>query len=824
MRPSPGRAGGYKNMPATEQTWRDHKVLHIVFGASAVVMMLATLWMVAKDHNREWKRWQLTDRKKEAQVIQARRDLLDDIYTDRMETYGSEIRQLKSQPISRELIDDFQGLVEQQDKDLSIIGTDFASLHSAFETFDSAVKEFQSLAPAEGADPEQQATDLLLAQNEAVEARATLFAELAQFIDEAKRREKQLIGRRKFVKADQTAAVSDLGLKIGGGEGAEKLAETQKRIQGFADRISELTEEVAAAHDYRTNLEAIRGQLNAKLTEIAKERDTLETELARLDDQVYKNTSNVLEWITRWPVLDALYDGNVRIDQIWLPEMTIDFNFSQVARFDRCKSCHRAISQTAAGTASEPAYPTLPEAERNLTLTLQTPDSPPDAESTPDKAARLRIAYGLVLSGDSLVGYGDAVLVHYVLPESLAAQAGLESGDVIVEAGDVPVYEPAEVEAFLLEQVKWGEPTKLKIRRGLDHPYTTHPRLDLYLSDSSPHPEKVMGCTICHDGQGSGTEFPWTSHTPNNSKQQVKWTREHGWFDNHHWIFPMKPSRFAESNCTKCHYDKTSLEPSERFPEPPAATLVEGWTLVEQYGCFGCHEIGGYEGPDSRIGPDLRLEPNYSEVAHQILWNEKSQNDSLTDDERRWAETLVEVPGDGVARNQLLVAIKQDARLASRSDSAEAPRLTPATHKLAESLKDVEVPGSYRKAGPSLRYLSAKVDFDWLYNWIRKPSDFRPTTRMPQFFGQHEHLQDPEDASELAESQRFEPIEIRALTEFLLENSNDFEYLDTARGCDRIAVRRARQVAVRNARLLGLPFARELPRHRGRSGPRLVAS
>ena len=48
--------------------------MHIVFGASALVMMIATLWLLAKDHNREWKDVQLTNRNKAAWVIQARHD------------------------------------------------------------------------------------------------------------------------------------------------------------------------------------------------------------------------------------------------------------------------------------------------------------------------------------------------------------------------------------------------------------------------------------------------------------------------------------------------------------------------------------------------------------------------------------------------------------------------------------------------------------------------------------------------------------------------------------------------------------------------------
>ena len=42
-------------MPATEQTWRESKLLHLVFGLSALGMLVATVWMLAADHRREWK-------------------------------------------------------------------------------------------------------------------------------------------------------------------------------------------------------------------------------------------------------------------------------------------------------------------------------------------------------------------------------------------------------------------------------------------------------------------------------------------------------------------------------------------------------------------------------------------------------------------------------------------------------------------------------------------------------------------------------------------------------------------------------------------------
>lgn len=764
-------------MPASEQTWRSQKVMHIIFGASAVVMTIATLWLLAKDHNREWKTWQLSNRSKSAWLIQARHDKLADEYEAKLETYDRDLLRAQCEPVGEAPIARFKALVNAENDRLGLPESSLSELDAAVKALNEAATRSAELtnevaAAGDDADPllirESAAADA-----ETVDARTELFKRMDVYIREARRREKQITGKRKFVAADRTAAVSRIGLMVGEGAGEEARAKVQEKIDQYSQEISDLTAALEAAKSYRLDLEEVKAEIDATRASLAKDRAAMETELDRLSEQAQKTQprglSRVGEWITRWPILTALYSGNVRIDQIWLPDLTINYNFSHPARFDRCKSCHQDISATAPGTASEPAFPTLPDSERERVVFIQTPDEAPAQESN------LHDVYGLVLTNDSIVGYERQAIVRYVLPNSFAAAAGLESGDVI-EAVDGDKFDGIEVnnketvEHFLLTQADWGQPLEMAIRRGLSHPYTSHPRLDLYLTDASPHPEKVMGCTICHDGQGSGTEFRWTSHTPDDFDQQVDWMRKYDWFDNHHWIFPMKPARFVESNCLKCHYDKGSLEPSKRFPDPPAPKLVEGWTLVEKYGCFGCHEINGFDGPDKRIGPDLRLEPNYSEVAAQIL---RDQN--LNDDERGWALTLVSTPDDYDARHELIDALKTDAMLAASSETRDEARLSAASHKLAEGLKDVEIPGKYRKVGPSLRYLNSKVDFDWVFHWIKLPAEFRPTTRMPRYFGQWEHLQD--DPEELDEAQRFEAVEIRALSEFLLANSAEFEYL-----------------------------------------------
>jgi hypothetical protein len=147
-------------------------------------------------------------------------------------------------------------------------------------------------------------------------------------------------------------------------------------------------------------------------------------------------------------------------------------------------------------------------------------------------------------------------------------------------------------------------------------PYASHPRLDLYLTASSPHQLPKFGCTVCHEGQGSGTSFSNASHTPNDPVQMEEWEHSHNWAGNHFWEHPMYPKRFQESGCIKCHINVTELGVNDKFG-PTAPKVYRGRELVKTYGCFGCHEISGYDGTKI-VGPDLRLEPSTKEEAEKI--------------------------------------------------------------------------------------------------------------------------------------------------------------------------------------------------------------
>ena len=214
-----------------------------------------------------------------------------------------------------------------------------------------------------------------------------------------------------------------------------------------------------------------------------------------------------------------------------------------------------------------------------------------------------------------------------------------------------------------------------------------------------------FGCTICHQGQGSATSFDWASHTPDSLEQGEDWAKKYGWFNNHHWIFPMYPERFAESSCLKCHHQVTELESSPKFPDGPSRKLMQGYELIRRYGCFGCHEINGFDGPSKRIGPDLasraELFCGRGTVAGRSWFEGACRRCRIS------AENLTQSPEDDAARRRLQELVAADVKRAAEvakarlKDSSQAeqlpqPKLT-AVAQMESLLRNVDTPGEFRK-------------------------------------------------------------------------------------------------------------------------------
>jgi len=931
-------------MPATEQTWRNQTLLHLVFGASAVVMLVSTIWMFAKDHYREWKLHQQTTNQIEQFYTRARiSETATRQFNQRLEQAEQDLAAARSAPLDEELISEVRQAAAEGAEQFGLEPIDFTGLDAQLQQLQTLAQQAEAaralarqaeaeverlLAAAQDAeaagnaeeaatarsdaeaaiaDSQQKQAAANEATNNAIAARGEILTQLRKPLEEAEFLEDSLAGQLKFRKADHTAKLSERDLAVHHGSPAEVVDRLQAEVDAIAEDVGQLQSRLDVVTTYRKRLNALingrENSLNAQVVAAERAVEEQRRELSRLHESLEGPMQKVGRTVLGMPIIDAFNNTDLQIEQLWLPDVTIDYNFSDVARFDRCISCHRNIDRTRAGMATEPRYEVAGDP---FTVTLATPDRQP--QPTLDENGELQLptvksVYGLVLAEEGLLD-ADDVVVQGVLPRSAAADAGLRIGDTIFKIGTARLRNREHALTILLQTALWGEPLKLTIERGLPNPYASHPRLDLYLTSLSPHKMGEIGCTICHEGQGSATAFKWASHTPNDPHEAMRWRREYGWFDNHHWIFPMNPERFIESGCLKCHHEVTELEPSARFPDPPAPKLTDGYDLVRTYGCYGCHEIKGYDGPDQRVGPDLRVEPNYyafaaqfryliepqlealsstetelakrqevvdarlaklqpapappkepqggqqpaaeekeeaagseqddqaaappgpapSEAEIQILQAQKSliasglaavrlaldplsQLDRLArsvaehpedDESRRELQNLIEIEAEkqGELPTKAAAGIRQavfdalDAVQGKSAEEAEAPLgaaaesfedlamavLPKAAAEMSDDFGDVETPGAFRKVGPSLRHLASKVDADWLYAWIKKPADFRPTTRMPQFFGLWDHLAEGSPGRQA--SQRFEPIEILSSSYYLMSASQPFETLE----------------------------------------------
>lgn len=412
---------------------------------------------------------------------------------------------------------------------------------------------------------------------------------------------------------DQARAQYDLAVRD-----ALPADKAQARFDAYRARQDECDAtkvELDAAKELLAQKNAEVKSLTAEYDNLVAAREKLNFEAERVRAAVEKiEPSNLVSsWkraMMELPIIDG-FNSHLRIVQDWMPRLSQTLGMAEIARFDRCRSCHQNIDKTT--SAGEPAFP-----------------------------------------------------------------AGHPS--------------TASIEG-------WAKENKFP------QPFSTHPNTELFCTASSPHPVAKFGCTICHDGQGSGTSFGNAEHTPNDPHLAHEWHTEYGYHPNHFWEYPMQPSRFAESTCIKCHHSVTELGVNPKFGAS-APKVVKGYELIQKYGCYGCHEMHGYDGGVA-IGPDLRLEPQTPEEA---------------------------------------------ARIAS---------------------DPTQVAGKMRKVGPSLRHVAAKTTDAFIQYWTEDPSRFRPTTKMPKFFGLAEHLSE----ADAAHTAKFEAAELAGIASVLIGTSQPIELL-----------------------------------------------
>ena len=216
--------------------------------------------------------------------------------------------------------------------------------------------------------------------------------------------------------------------------------------------------------------------------------------------------------------------------------------------------------------------------------------------------------------------------------------------------------------------------------------FVSHPEPELL----SIHDPEKFGCSPCHQGNGRAT---------------TSVEKAHGNYE--HWLWPLYPKENSQAGCQSCHSaDMVLVSGDLQFN-----TINNGKDLFRQRGCMGCHRYEGYD----KEPEDL------NSIGQQIkqIETQKKENVKNSADLMKQADAS-ESNAEANALNTKAV----DLKVANSKLDARLQQLDFQSHSLMQDQK---------KVGPNLKDVRLKLNKNWIPVWLKKPSDFRPTTKMPNF-------------------------------------------------------------------------------------------
>ncbi len=216
--------------------------------------------------------------------------------------------------------------------------------------------------------------------------------------------------------------------------------------------------------------------------------------------------------------------------------------------------------------------------------------------------------------------------------------------------------------------------------------FVSHPKPELL----QIHDPEKFGCSPCHQGNGRAT---------------TSVEKAHGNYE--HWLWPLYPKENSQAGCQTCHAaDMVLVSGDVRFE-----TINNGKDLFRQRGCMGCHRYEGYDNEPEEL----------NSISQQIKQIENQKIDNLKQSAYLMKEADAAETNDEA--NQLNTRAV-DLKVSNSKLDGRLQQLDFQSHSLMQDMK---------KVGPNLKDVRLKLNKNWIPVWLNKPTDFRPTTKMPNF-------------------------------------------------------------------------------------------
>jgi Cytochrome c len=215
-----------------------------------------------------------------------------------------------------------------------------------------------------------------------------------------------------------------------------------------------------------------------------------------------------------------------------------------------------------------------------------------------------------------------------------------------------------------------------------------------FVSHPSPallqvHDPDKFGCSPCHQGNGRAT---------------TSIEKAHGNYE--HWLWPLYTKQNLEAGCQTCHAADMILVSGD-----VGWTISKGKDLFRQRGCMGCHRYEGYD-----------KEPEELQSLNQQT---KSLETEKLDNTKQSAYLMKQA--DAAESNDEANRLNDQAVGLRVSNSRIDGRLQQIDFRAHSLMQDM------KKVGPNLKDIRLKLNRNWIPVWLKKPTDFRPGTKMPNF-------------------------------------------------------------------------------------------
>ncbi|HWL94056.1 MAG TPA: hypothetical protein VNT79_11025 [Phycisphaerae bacterium] len=437
------------------------------------------------------------------------------------------------------------------------------------------------------------------------------------------------------------------------------LGDDHDETVAFKERLDNETEHIEGLKSRKEKIEDDLRSVSTQLKEINFKKAAADRALQAynkgLNDAQARDRKfgpGVQRFFLNLPILDAFptkdTPGRQEVRQVFMPDIRVDYNFTDSYATDRCITCHVGIDDPAftkenyvkqAEKALRTATITDVLREKNEALTQELARRLADVEASEamDKTAFINafvnaaniyleeIRRPMIRSGEIQAAFPDAKPDRGQVMSQIETRVRkiLSAAPPMVKRGgnDKPLAyaemspeQRADYFKALTAAVNTYLDAKDRPEARFDAVLAAHPRLDLFLSPESPHPMKKMGCTVCHEGSGQDTDFILAAHTPKNQKEKDEWkkyyVKELGiplatfHLVEEFWERPMLLTKYTSASCVKCHEQAFDLERAQTAPLVQAQNLVEGRELFTKVGCINCHSVEGLADA-RRVGTDL---------------------------------------------------------------------------------------------------------------------------------------------------------------------------------------------------------------------------